>query len=102
MLTGKQRSYLRSLGNTIDPIIQVCKGGIDEAFIAQVNEALEARELIKITVLKNSEFEAREACGEICDLTGADPVQVIGNRFIIYKRSKEKPAIQLPPGKNKI
>lgn len=96
MLTGKQRSYLRSMGNTMDAIIQVGKDGIDESFLKQVDEAIEARELIKISVLKNSDFDASEACDAICSGIGADPVQVIGNRFIIYKKSKEKSKIVLP------
>lgn len=101
MLTGKQRSYLRSMGNTIEPIVQIGKDGIDEGIINQIDEALEAREIIKITVLRNSLIDAREACEEVCSETGADPVQVIGNRFIVYRRSKEKPAIELPKKNNK-
>jgi RNA-binding protein len=96
MLTGKQRSYLRGLGNTIDAIIHVGKDGIDESFLKQINEALEARELIKISVLRNSDMGTREACDAVCSGTGADPVQVIGNRFIVYKKSKEKSKIILP------
>lgn len=102
MLTGKQRSYLRTIGNNIESIIQIGKNEIDDAFINQVNEALEAREIIKVTVLKNSAYDAREACEKLCSLTDAEPVQVIGNKFIIYKRSTEKPSIQLPEGKNNI
>lgn len=96
MLNSKQRSYLRSLGNTIEPIVLIGKEGISEGIINQVNEALEARELLKASVLKNSLLDAKEACIEICAATGADPVQVIGNKFIIYRKSKEKPSIQLP------
>lgn len=96
MLNSKQRSYLRALGNTIEPIVLIGKEGISEGIINQVNEALESRELLKASVLKNSLLDAREACTEICTSTGADPVQVIGNKFIIYRRSKEKPSIQLP------
>jgi len=99
MLTGKQRSYLRSLGNTMDAIIQVGKAGIDESFLKQVNEVLEARELIKLSVLQNSEYNAREACGAICEGIGAEPVQVIGNRFLIYRKAREKSKIELPPKK---
>lgn len=101
MLTGKQRSFLRSIGNNVESIIQIGKNEIDESFVAQVKEALEAREIIKVTVLKNSIYDAREACEELCSLTDAEPVQVIGNRFIIYKRSTEKPSIELPEGKKK-
>ncbi|QCX32477.1 ribosome assembly RNA-binding protein YhbY [Caloramator sp. E03] len=96
MLTGKQRSYLRSLGNNIESILQIGKNGVDEALLKQVDEALEAREIIKCNVLKNSLLTAREACDIICEALGAEPVQVIGNRFIIYRPSKEKPSIKLP------
>jgi RNA-binding protein len=101
MLNSKQRSYLRSLGNTIEPIFQVGKEGLGEAFFKQVESALEARELIKIAVLRNSDVDAWEACNEICEAIDADPVQVIGHRFIIYKRSKERPRIELPVAKKK-
>ena len=96
MLTGKQRSYLRSLANTIDPIFQVGKGGVSENMIKQFNDALEARELIKATVLKNALVGTREVCEEIAGQTGSEIVQVIGNRFVLYKESKESKAIQLP------
>lgn len=101
MLTSKQRSYLRSLGNTIEPVLQVGKNGVDDAFLRQVNETLEARELIKLTVLRNSSLDARESCDIICSELRAEPVQVIGNRFIIYRRAKEKPSIELPPAGKK-
>lgn len=96
MITGKQRSYLRSLANTIQPIFQIGKGGISDNVIKQFDEALEARELVKATVLKNSLEGAREACNEIADATGAEIVQVIGNKFVLYRESKENKEIILP------
>jgi RNA-binding protein len=95
MLTGKQRSYLRSLANGIDPVFQVGKGGVNDNMIKQFNEALEARELIKVTVLKNSLDDVREVCDEAARLTGAEVVQVIGNKFVLYKESKENKVIEL-------
>ena len=89
MLTGKQRSYLRSLANTMEPIFQVGKGGIGDNLIKQIDDALEARELVNATVLRNSEFDAREAADEIAERTGADVIQVIGNRFVLYRESKK-------------
>ena len=77
MLTGKQRSYLRSLANTIEPIFQVGKSGIGDNLIKQFDDALEARELIKATVLKNSVFDAREAADEIAGRTGAEVVRLL-------------------------
>jgi len=96
MITSKQRSYLRSLANTIQPIFQVGKGGVSDNMIKQFNDALEARELVKATVLKNSEAGAREVCEEIAASTGAEVVQVIGNKFVLYKESKENKVIELP------
>ncbi len=95
MLTSKQRSYLRGLANTMDPIFQVGKGGIGDNLVKQFNDALEARELIKATVLRNAEADAREISGEIAERTGADVVQVIGNRFVLYKESEKNKDISL-------
>lgn len=96
MLTSKQRSYLRSLANGIEPIFQVGKGGIGENMIKQFNDALEARELVKASVLKNSVADTREISEEISNLTGSDIVQVIGNKFVLYKESKDDKVIVLP------
>jgi len=95
MLTSKQRSYLRSLSNTIEPIFQVGKGGISDNMVKQFSDALEARELVKATVLRNSEASAREICEEIAELTGAEVVQVIGNKFVLYKESEKHKEIIL-------
>jgi RNA-binding protein len=84
------------MANNFDPILNIGKYGIDDNVIKQIEDLLEARELIKISVLKNSLIEVREACNKFCEATGADPVQVIGNRFVIYKPSINKPTIQLP------
>ncbi|KMT21554.1 ribosome assembly RNA-binding protein YhbY [Clostridium cylindrosporum] len=101
MLTSKERSFLRSLANTLDPIFQVGKEGVHEDNLKEISDALEARELIKISVLKNCLMDAREACHEICDAIGADPVQVIGSKFVIYRKSKEKSKIELPKAKKR-
>lgn len=95
MLTGKQRSYLKSLVNTQDSIIQVGKGGITENVIKQIDETLESRELIKITVLSNSPSETDEVCDEILNNIDAEFVQKIGRKISIYRKSKE-PKIFLP------
>lgn len=96
MLTSKQRSYLRSLANNIDPIFQVGKSGIGDNLVKQFNDALEARELVKATVLRNAEAGAREIAEELSGMTGADVVQVIGNRFVLYKESEKSKTIILP------
>ena len=83
MLTSKQRAQLRGLANGIDTIFQVGKGGVGEMLIAQVNDALEARELIKLRTLETSPVGPREAAEEIAAATGAEVVAAIGTRFIL-------------------
>jgi len=90
MLTGKQRSYLKGLANGIESIMQIGKNGITETVLKQIDDALEARELIKITILNNSLLEARDTANEVAEAVGAEFVQTIGNKFIIYRESKEK------------
>jgi len=91
-LTSKQRAQLRGLANTIDTIVQVGKDGITENVIAQVNEALEARELIKGRVLDNNiEYDARMAAEELAAATRSQVVQVIGSKFVLYRETHSKP-----------
>lgn len=96
MLTGKQRSFLRALANEVEPIFQIGKGGLNDNMIAQFNDALEARELIKVSVLKNSLEDTRELCNEAARLTEAEIVQVIGKKFVLYKESTKNKVIDLP------
>ncbi|NMM64551.1 ribosome assembly RNA-binding protein YhbY [Clostridium sp. P21] len=96
MITSKQRSYLRSLANNMAPIFQVGKDGIEDNFLKQVKDALEARELIKIAVLNNSGYDAREASDIICEELGCEGIQSIGSKLVLYKRSSKKPKIELP------
>lgn len=96
MLNSKQRAYLKRLANTIPSILQVGKGGLDENYIKQLDEMLEARELIKGNVLKNTLFTAREAAEELAEAVGADVVVCLGNRFVLYRPSKENKFIVLP------
>ena len=93
MISTKQRAALRGMANTIEPIFQIGKGGISDNLIQQLDDALEARELIKISVLKNSDESTRELCRIVTERTGAEPVQCIGGKFVIYRRSKEKEKI---------
>ena len=90
MLTGKQRAKLRSMANTIEPIAQIGKNGINETFIKQLDDALGARELVKVTVLETALMETREACTICAEELGAEPVQCIGFKFVIYRPAKEK------------
>ena len=95
MLTSKQRAQLRGLANPLDTILQVGKGGIGPTVITQADDALTARELIKGRVLQNSEYNPREAAEQIAGQTGAQVVQVIGSRFVLYRPNPEKKLIEL-------
>lgn len=95
MLTSKQRAKLRALANPIDTILQVGKSGIGEQLITQVNDALTARELIKLRTLESAPVFAREAASQLAEATHSEVVQVIGTRFVLYRRNDKKPLIQL-------
>lgn len=95
MLTGKQKSYLRSEAHHLQPIFQIGKGGLTEPIIKQIEEALEARELIKVSILQNCEEDKTEIAGRL-QKTGIEVVQVIGKILVLYKESKEKKRIVLP------
>ena len=90
MLTGKQRAALRRMANPMDTIIQIGKGGIEAESIRTVDNALEARELIKLSVLENSSEDVREAAEALADATGAEVAGVIGKKIILYRESKNK------------
>lgn len=95
MITSKQRAHLRSLANSMDAIFQLGKNGIEETFLKQIDDALEARELIKINVLNNSGYETREASDIICQELGCEGIQAIGSKMVIYRKSSENPKIEL-------
>ncbi|MHB8171710.1 MAG: ribosome assembly RNA-binding protein YhbY [Thermincolia bacterium] len=95
MLTGKQKRFLRSMGSTVDPIVQVGKGGIGPSLIQQLDEALEARELVKVRVLRNCLEERDEVAEALSQATKAEVAQQIGSNILFYRRSK-KPQIELP------
>jgi len=99
MLNSKERAYLRSLSNKLDAIFQIGKGGINDNQLKQIDDALEKRELVKIHVLENSLLDPRGVCNEVAEALGAEPVQVIGKKFIIYKESKENKTIDLRQAK---
>ncbi len=92
-ITSKQRAYLRSLANTMDTIMYIGKEGITPNTVKQAYDALEARELIKCSVQKGAPMDAKEACQALCEQTGAEPVQCIGSRFVIYRQSRDKQKI---------
>ena len=89
MLTSKERAELRSQATTIDTTLMVGKGGVTDAVIAEAENQLNARELIKGKVLEGAMMTPREVCDEICQYTGAEGVAVIGTKFVIYRFSQQ-------------
>lgn len=87
-MNGKQRAALRSMASTLDPIFQIGKGNITENQIQGIDDALEKRELIKISVLRSSEIKADEALAFLAEALKATPVCAIGNKIVLYRRSK--------------
>lgn len=96
MLTGKEKRFLRSLANTIEPIVQVGKGSVNESVLFSLNEALEARELVKVRVLKNCLEEVDAVAQALAEQSEAELVQVIGRNVLLYRRHPKKPVIELP------
>ncbi len=95
MLTSKQRAQLRALANPIDTVLMVGKGGFSEQLYKTADEAITARELIKGKVLEACEYSAREAADTIAEAINADVVQVIGSKFVLYRKNKKDPKIKL-------
>ncbi|MBE7030820.1 MAG: ribosome assembly RNA-binding protein YhbY [Ruminococcaceae bacterium] len=95
MLNSRQRAQLRALANPLPCIFQIGKGGLNDNMLKQISIALENRELVKIHLLENSDCDLRETCQRVCEILHADPVQVIGSKFIIYRESKDNKTIEL-------
>ena len=92
-MTSKQRAYLRGLANSIDPIFQIGKSGLSENLLKQLDDALEARELIKINVLENSGEDVKSLGNAIADSMNAVCVQTVGNKITLYRARKKNPII---------
>ena len=94
-MTTKQRAALRSMGTTLEPVLHIGKDGINDNLVKQCWDALEARELIKVSVQRNAPYTAREACEALCERVHAESVQIIGSKFVIYRQARENPRIRL-------
>lgn len=95
-MTSKQRAYLRGLANTIDAIFQIGKSGISDNLITQLSDALEARELIKISVLETAPADAKTLGIEVAEATNSTLVQTVGNKITLYRPRKKDSKIVLP------
>lgn len=100
-MTSKQRAFLRSLATNIDTIVMVGKGGMSGNIIKQTDDALTARELIKGKVLETSDINSRETAEILAKETNSEVVQVIGTKFVLYRRNNDEPKIILPKDKRR-
>lgn len=98
MITSKQRAYLRKLSHTLEPIFQIGKDGISDTLIEGIDTALNKREILKVHILDTALLDTRETCDTVAKRLNAEPVQAIGNKFILYRRSEEEKyrKIELP------
>ena len=96
MLTSKQRAFLRGIAVNEDTILMIGKGGISDEVIMQADGALKVRELIKGKVLETAPGDTCELAKEVARLSGAEVVQIIGAKFVLYRRNPEKTVIELP------
>jgi RNA-binding protein len=101
VITTKQRAYLKSLAMTMDPIYQIGKSMLTPEITEGVSEALEARELVKINVLKSCMVDLHELADMLADRTQSEVVQVIGRKIVLYRESKNKKRIILPEARKK-
>lgn len=96
MLTGKQKRYLRSLAHHLNPIFQVGKGGVNDQLIKHIDEAIETRELLKVSILNNCMDDRKDVAEALAEGANAELVQVIGKVIVLYKESKDHKSITLP------
>lgn len=95
-LTGKQKSFLRSLGMSVDPVVNIGKEGVTPTVVQSAQEAMKKRELIKVRVLQNSPEEPKDAITILAERCNANLVQVIGRNGLLFRRNYDKPKIELP------
>lgn len=89
-MTGRERAAFRKQANTLEPIFQIGKGDIGDAMIDAIDVALQKRELIKLAVLETSGLTARDAAEALSVATGAEVIQCIGRRFVLYRKREER------------
>lgn len=89
MITGKQRAFLRKTAHGLEPIFQIGKDGVTKELLEGISQALNKRELVKVHILETALLDTRETCDSVAAELGAEPVQAIGNKFIVYRQSDE-------------
>ena len=90
MITSKQRAYLRKMSHTLEPIFQIGKDGVTPELLEGISQALNKREILKVHILETALLDTRETCDEVARSLNAEPVQAIGNKFILYRKSDEE------------
>ncbi len=95
-LTGKQKRYLRSLGNPLNPVVRLGKDGLDEGVVGAVNEALERHELIKVKLELGGSEDRFEAANFLAEQTKSEVAQVMGGTILLYRKHPKEPKISLP------
>ena len=96
MITGKQRSYLKGLANQLDPLVFIGKADLTDTVIKEIDNVLNARELVKVKIQESSLLDPKETANKLADMLGAEFVQAIGRKFVLYRESKENRKIYLP------
>ena len=95
MITSKQRSKLRSMANTLEPLCHIGKGGISDSVVKQLDELLELKELVKVNILKSALLDTKQVCSQLAERLSTEPVQSIGSRFVLYRESVDNKTIEL-------
>lgn len=96
MITGKQRSYLKGLANQLDPLVFIGKADLTDTVIKEIDNVLNARELVKVKIQESSLLDPKETANRLADMLGAEFVQAIGRKFVLYRESKDNRKIYLP------
>jgi RNA-binding protein len=96
MITGKQRSYLKGLANQLDPLVFIGKADLTDTVIKEIDNVLNARELVKVKIQESSLLDPKETANKLADMLGAEFVQAIGRKFVLYRESKDNRKIYLP------
>lgn len=95
-LTGKQRRYLRGLGHSLDPIVRLGKGGVDDGLVAALDEALTQHELVKVRIGTEAPEDRHAAAEQLAKLSNSAIAQILGRTVLLYRRRKKEPKIVLP------